>query len=132
MGQGRRHEVRHRTARRKEDPRFLTGRARYVADIDLTRQVYAVFLYPPHAHARIRGITGTPGVQAVLTGQDWAADGLGTLDPEFMPGRYGRPQGPSHETASAISSLAAEEAEARLEFSLPFRPWVAAAASRGF
>src|SRR5260370_41962469 len=83
---------------RKEDPRFLTGRGRYVADIDLARQAYAVFLYSPHAHARIRGIDTTaaaraPGVHAVLTGQDWAADGLGTLDPEFMPADMGGPQG---------------------------------------
>jgi carbon-monoxide dehydrogenase large subunit len=66
---------------RKEDPRFLTGRARYVADIDLARQIYAVFLYSPHAHARIRGIdiiaaASVPGVHAVLTGQHWSADGL--------------------------------------------------------
>ena len=26
-----------------------------------------------------------PGVHAMLTGQDWSADGLGTLDPEFIP-----------------------------------------------
>ena len=30
---------------RKEDVRFLTGRGRYVADIDLVRQAYAVFLF---------------------------------------------------------------------------------------
>jgi len=41
---------------RKEDPRFLTGRGRYVADIDLVRQEHAVFVYSPHAHARIRSI----------------------------------------------------------------------------
>src|SRR6516165_626358 len=41
---------------RKEDPRFLTGRGRYVADLDLPRQGYAVFLFSPHAHARIRSI----------------------------------------------------------------------------
>jgi carbon-monoxide dehydrogenase large subunit len=57
-----------------------------------------VFLYSPHAHARIRGIDITaaeslPGVHAVLTGQDWAADGLGTLDPEFMPEDMGGPKG---------------------------------------
>src|SRR5438876_5484712 len=83
---------------RKEDPRFLTGRGRYVADIDLARQVYAVFLYSPHAHARIRGINTTaaarlPGVHAVLTGEDWAADGLGTLDPEMMVEDMGGPKG---------------------------------------
>ena len=83
---------------RVEDPRFLTGRGRYVADIDLARQVHAVFLYSAHAHARIRGINTeaaeqAPGVYAVLTGEDWAADGLGTLDPEVMPEDMGGPKG---------------------------------------
>ena len=83
---------------RKEDPRFLTGSGRYVADIDLVRQAYAVFLFSPHAHARIRAIdtaaaTQAPGVHAVLTGQDWKADGLGTLDPEVMPEDMGGPKG---------------------------------------
>jgi aerobic carbon-monoxide dehydrogenase large subunit len=83
---------------RIEDPRFLTGRGRYVADIDLVRQAYAVFVLSPHAHARIRSIDkaaaeALPGVYAVLTGADWAADGLGTLDPEAMPEDMGGPKG---------------------------------------
>ena len=83
---------------RKEDPRFLTGRGRYVADIDLPRQAYAVVVYSPHAHAHIRSIDKSaaeqlPGVEAVLTGEDWAADGLGTLDPEGMPEDMGGPTG---------------------------------------
>jgi aerobic carbon-monoxide dehydrogenase large subunit len=83
---------------RKEDPRFLTGRGRYVADLDLARQGYAVFIFSPHAHARIRSIdteaaADAPGVYAVLTGRDWAADGLGTLDPEIMPEDMGGPVG---------------------------------------
>src|SRR5215472_9782529 len=83
---------------RKEDPRFLTGRGRYVADLDLPRQGYAVFLFSPHAHARIRSIAiaaaaGVPGVYAVLTGQNWAQDGLGTIDPEVMPEDMGGPKG---------------------------------------
>lgn len=83
---------------RKEDPRFLTGRGRYVADIVLARQVYAAFLYSPHSHARIRGIdtsaaAAAPGVLAVLTGADWQRDGLGTLDPEAMPEDMGGPKG---------------------------------------
>ena len=86
---------------RTEDPRFLTGRGHYVADIDLPRQAYAVFLYAPHAHAKIHGIdtreaAQLPGVFAVLTGRDWAADGLGTLDPEGMPEDMGGP--PGHRT----------------------------------
>ena len=34
-----------------------------------------------------------PGVYAVLTGEDWAADGLGSLDPEAMPEDMGGPKG---------------------------------------
>jgi aerobic carbon-monoxide dehydrogenase large subunit len=83
---------------RTEDPRFLTGRGRFVADIDLVRQTHAVFLFSPHAHARIRAIDKSaaeqaPGIHAVLTGQDWVADGLGTLDPEVMPEDMGGPKG---------------------------------------
>ena len=83
---------------RKEDPRFLTGSGRYVADIDLARQAHAVFVFSAHAHARLRAIDKTaaeqmPGVFAVLTGEDWAADGLGTLDPEVMAEDMGGPTG---------------------------------------
>jgi aerobic carbon-monoxide dehydrogenase large subunit len=83
---------------RKEDFRFLTGRGRYVADIDLVHQAYAVIVFSPHAHARIRAIDKAaaarmPGVFAVLTGEDWTADSLGTLDPEVMAEDMGGPKG---------------------------------------
>jgi aerobic carbon-monoxide dehydrogenase large subunit len=83
---------------RKEDVRFLTGRGRYVADIDLVRQTHAVFIFSPHAHARIRAVDKAaaeqmPGVFVVLTGKDWEADGLGTLDPEVMAEDMGGPKG---------------------------------------
>jgi aerobic carbon-monoxide dehydrogenase large subunit len=83
---------------RREDGRFLTGQGRYVADIDLVRQSHAVFLFSPHAHAQIRSVDKSaaeqvPGVYAVLTGEDWAADGLGSLDPEAMPEDMGGPKG---------------------------------------
>lgn len=69
-------------ARRLEDLRLLTGRGRYQDDVVLPRQAYAVFVRSPHAHARIRSIStdaalSAPGVVAVYTGQDYAADGLG-------------------------------------------------------
>jgi CO/xanthine dehydrogenase Mo-binding subunit len=41
---------------RTEDARFLMGRGRYVADIDLARQLYAVFVFSLYAHALIRSI----------------------------------------------------------------------------
>ena len=83
---------------RKEDARFLTGRGRYVADIDFVRQAHAALVFSPHAHARIRTVDKAaaeqmPGVHAVLTGEDWAADGLGTLDPEVMAEDMGGPIG---------------------------------------
>ncbi len=83
---------------RKEDPRFLTGRGRYVADIDLPRQTQGVFLYSNHAHANIKSIdtsaaAAAPGVVAVLTGRDYFADGLGTINPEAMPEDFGGPKG---------------------------------------
>jgi carbon-monoxide dehydrogenase large subunit len=70
--------------RRKEDHRFLTGKGRYTADFDRPGQAYAVFVRSPHAHARIRSIDGNaaaalPGVLAVLTGAELAADKIGNL-----------------------------------------------------
>ena len=70
--------------RRKEDQRFVTGQGRYVDDFNRPGQAYAYFLRSPHAHATIRSIdTGParimPGVIAVFTGDDLAADKIGGL-----------------------------------------------------
>ncbi len=67
--------------RRFEDPRLLTGRGRFQDDVVLPRQVYAVFVRSPHAHAKIRAIDtadakAAPGVLAVYTGDDYRNDGL--------------------------------------------------------
>ena len=70
--------------RRVEDRRFITGRGRYLDDLNRPRQAYAFMLRSPHAHARIRAVDTTaaasaPGVLAVYTGEDLARDGLGTI-----------------------------------------------------
>ena len=83
--------------RRLEDPRFITGRGRYVDDIDLPRQAYGVVVLSPHAHARIKRVDtekakASPGVLAVLTGADVVADQLGPLVP-VMPEDMGGPKG---------------------------------------
>ena len=39
---------------RKEDKRFLTGKGRYTADINLANQTYAYFVRSPHARAKIK------------------------------------------------------------------------------
>lgn len=69
---------------RKEDRRFLLGKGRYTDDIVLPGQTWAVFIRSPYAHAAIRSIDASaalaaPGVLAVLTGDDVAADGLGGI-----------------------------------------------------
>src|SRR5271166_1610434 len=70
--------------RRKEDKRFITGKGHYTDDINRPGQSYAYFLRSPHAHARIKKVDGAaaaamPGVLAVLTGADLAADKIGNL-----------------------------------------------------
>jgi carbon-monoxide dehydrogenase large subunit len=67
--------------RRREDFRLVRGAGRYTADENLPGQVYAYMLRSPHAHARLRTIAtdkakAIPAVLAVLTGADFAADGL--------------------------------------------------------
>lgn len=89
------------SVQRKEDPKFLTGRGRYVSDIELPRQTYAVFVYSPHAHADLGAIDtsaaeASPGVVAVLTGADYAGDGMGPTG-GVMPEDMGGP--PGHRTA---------------------------------
>ncbi len=70
--------------RRKEDRRFITGKGHYLDDINRPRQIYAWFVRSPHAHAEIKGIKTAaaqkmPGVVAIFTGKDVAADKVGTL-----------------------------------------------------
>ncbi len=65
--------------RRKEDFRFITGRGHYTDDFTKPGQSHAAFVRSPHAHARIVSIDAAaalalPGVIAVLTGADMAAD----------------------------------------------------------
>jgi len=65
---------------RFEDLRLVRGAGNFTDDVSLPGQAYAVFVRAPHAHARIVAIdTATararPGVLAVLTGDDYRADG---------------------------------------------------------
>ncbi len=61
--------------RRKEDPRFIRGKGRYLDDITLPGMLHGAILRSPVAHARIVSIDTTaaaahPGVRAVITGKD--------------------------------------------------------------
>jgi aerobic carbon-monoxide dehydrogenase large subunit len=70
--------------KRKEDKRFLMGKGRYTDDITLPDQAHAVFVRSPFACAKITSIDAAaarkvPGVLAVLTGAEVAADELGGI-----------------------------------------------------
>src|SRR5262245_44203598 len=99
------------SVRRREDPRLLTGRGRYFDDLDLAHQFHAAIVRSPHAHADIRGIDARaalamPGVQAVLTGADYAADGLGPLPAMALyKRRDGRPMYVPERPAIAIDRV---------------------------
>ena len=74
--------------RRVEDVRFLTGRGRFVDDIELPHQAHACIVLSPHAHARLNRVDtsaarNAPGVLCVLTG----------YDVNFMPEDIGGPKG---------------------------------------
>ena len=69
---------------RKEDKKFLTGKGRYTADINLANQTYAYFVRSPHARATISKVdiskaSKAPGVVKILTGDDLAKDKIGGL-----------------------------------------------------
>jgi len=90
---------------RVEDRKLLTGRGCYVDDISLPGMTHGVLVYSSHAHARIKSIDvrralAAPGVLAVLTGRDVAAQSLGGLPPLFMPEDTGGPKG--HRTSRPL------------------------------
>lgn len=62
--------------KRKEDPRLITGEAKYLDDVRLPGMLHAAILRSPYAHAKIKSIKTDqaakyPGVVTVLTGQDF-------------------------------------------------------------
>lgn len=61
---------------RREDPRLITGRGRYVDDMKLNGMLHLGFVRSPYGHARIKSIDITdaakaPGVVAVYTARDF-------------------------------------------------------------
>jgi aerobic carbon-monoxide dehydrogenase large subunit len=90
-----------RALRRKEDPRLITGRARYIDDIALPGTLWMAFVRSPEAHAKIVSIdtsaaTARPGVHAVFTGADltdltgplplaWVPPGIQVNNPDHWP-----------------------------------------------
>jgi carbon-monoxide dehydrogenase large subunit len=119
------------SVRRVEDPRLLQGLGRYSDDVNLPRQAYAVIVRSPHAHALIRGLDASaalkaPGVLAVLTGADLAADGLGNLpsdsgrkrsdgSPAFITPRPALVRGRVRHVGDPVAFVVAETSEQALD-----------------
>ncbi|MEA2927523.1 MAG: aerobic carbon-monoxide dehydrogenase large subunit, partial [Alphaproteobacteria bacterium] len=76
---------------------MLRGQGCYVADIALPGELHCVLVRSPHAHARFRNIDSAaaallPGVVAVFTGADMAADRVGPMTPLWaIPAADGKP-----------------------------------------
>jgi carbon-monoxide dehydrogenase large subunit len=73
-----------RSVPRREDLRLITGQGRYTDDLAPADAAVAFVLRSPHAHAAIRTVAvdearRRPGVLAVLTGADYAADGMNPI-----------------------------------------------------
>jgi carbon-monoxide dehydrogenase large subunit len=68
-----------KSIRRYEDPRFIQGRGKYVANLTLPNMAYLAIKRSPHAHARIKGIDTSAaealdGVIGVVTKEDMLAE----------------------------------------------------------
>src|SRR5215510_2366184 len=110
--------------RRVEDRRFLLGRGRFVADIELPGALHCVLVRSPHAHARIRKIdtaaaVASPGIAAVFTGADMAADGVKPMRPLWVirsrdgsemaqPPRYALARGTVRHVGEPVVAVIAE------------------------
>ena len=109
---------------RREDEHFLTGAAKYTADLNRDGQAYAAVLRSPHAHALITNMDITaaaalPGVVGVYVGADLAADGIGalpcaavgvvaTVDPIIVPPRFALADGRVRHVGDPVAFVVAE------------------------
>jgi aerobic carbon-monoxide dehydrogenase large subunit len=115
------------SVKRREDPRLLAGRGRFVADIVLPDMLHARIVRSPHAHARVGairtdGAASAPGVVAVFMGADMAKDGVGPMravwevrspDGRAMgePPRWALARGFVHHVGQAVAVVVATSPE---------------------
>ena len=130
---------------RLEDPALLTGRGLFADDagVDLPGALHGHVLRAPHAHARIGGIDASaaaamPGVAAVLTGEDWIADGLGPIphigppvkrrggdapaSPPYYPLAAGRARHVGEGVAFVVAATLDEAKDAAERIAVDYRP----------
>ncbi len=116
---------------RREDHGFLTGAAKYTADINLDGQLHAAVLRSPYAHALIVAIdtsaaAALPGVAGVYTSADLATDDIdplpcaapavvATVEPIIVPPRHALAVGCVRHVGDPVAFVVAESHEAALD-----------------
>lgn len=120
-----------RPVRRKEDPRFITGRGRYLDDIVLPRMLHMVLVRSPYAHARIKSIDASraremPGVRLVLTVEDLKALNLAWM-PTLAGDRQmvladGKVLYQNQEVAAVVADTRAQAADAAAAVAVEYEP----------
>ena len=91
-----------KATKRVEDPRFLQGKGKYVANLTFPNMVHVAVKRSPHAHAVVVSIDSSAaealdGVLAVYTGQELVDSGVGPLPCGFTPTECATP--PHHALA---------------------------------
>jgi aerobic carbon-monoxide dehydrogenase large subunit len=105
--------------KRREDPKFITGRGTYVDDLKLPFTAHAAFVRSPHASAKIGKIDtaaarAIKGVVAIYTGKDLIDGGLqpiptGWLIPGIkVPARHSLATDRARYTGDAVAVVIAE------------------------
>ncbi len=129
---------------RVEDRRLVTGHGLYVDDRVVAGVTHAAVVRSPHAHATIRAIRteaalAIPGVLAVLTGDDYARDGLGGIPctsvpaglaayrPPFPALAHGRVRCVGDAVALVVAEGAATARDAAARVEVEYEPHPAAA-----
>ena len=123
-----RERYRGQSLNRLEDVRFLTGRGSYVANDSVPGVLHAYVLRSPHAFARIARLgldaaRAVPGVVAVFTETDLAADGIGELpcvtvidavEPIVVPPRPALARGVVRHVGDPVACIIAELLQAAI------------------
>ncbi|MDP6832118.1 MAG: xanthine dehydrogenase family protein molybdopterin-binding subunit [Alphaproteobacteria bacterium] len=116
---------------RREDKGFLTGAAKFTADLNQDGQLHGAVLRSPYAHALIKSIdtkaaAALPGVAGVYTSADLLADGIGplpcaapavvaTVEPIIVPPRHALAHERVRHVGDPVAFVVAESLGAALD-----------------